>query len=265
MININSEIIYSTPRGRPPLLTDDIKRAISNIKKKYPTWSANRILKSIHQNWINAIKDKHPDWTDEQIDEKIKLPGVSTVGNFIREEFPKNKEYSEWLDQPFQLGLLHTAGPTKNTRNYKKITMPPEALPYIIDLQSWILRNNKAPLTIRQSIWASRLYPFVCKKRSLKDDELNDLWAYVGGYAWYEMICDDSNTKLDTTILDEALMGVRSWRDALYILSIPIELSEGFLSPGAFAWLLQKTKDDPEGRDILFNVLNIEDTKGGEK
>ena len=127
----------------------------------------------------------------------------------------------------------------------------------------WFVGLHGIPVGFRL-IWASRLYPFACKKLPTNDNELEQLWAYSGGYAWYEMICDNSNTKFDTTILDEALIGVRPWSDAMFILSIPIELSEGRCSPGAFAWLLEKTKDDPEGRKRLYKALNINEQKDGE-
>jgi len=112
------------------------------------------------------------------------------------------------------------------------------------------------------------LYAVVCSKVIPKgkklDNELQNLWAYSGGYAWYERICDISVTKFDTTVLDEGLLGLRDWRDAMFSLIAPVELEQGRCSPEMFAWLLDKTKDNPEQRTKLYEILHIPTEKDGE-
>ena len=162
----------------------------------------------------------------------------------------RNKD--DLLDIPWHLGTLEDN------------PLSPEAIRHVLLLQGWVKTNNEQPLTIRRVLWASRLYPVVCHKK-IKEQDLQNLWCISGGYAWYERICKISDTDFDTTVLDEAVIGLREWRDALFSLIAPAELKEGHCSPELFAWLLNKTKDDPEQRSKLYEILHIPTEKEGGK
>jgi len=241
-------------KGRPEKLTDKFRRLITarqeGRKKKLKAPAVQEEIKLVIEQCVRK-EASEKGWSEELIKEQIKdkLPGISSIQKYLKEIDP-GKVYL--LDNPWHIGTLDD------------YPLPSEAIRYVLELQSWVKRNGKQPLTILHALWASRLYSKVCGNK-IKEKELQNLWGYSGGYAWYDRICKMSGTNTDTTILDEAVMGLREWKDALFSLIAPVELKEGRCSPELLAWLLNKTKDDPEQRTKLYEILHISTEKDGEK
>jgi hypothetical protein len=238
-------------KGRPEKLTDDLKRWIvlhqQGRKKKLKATAIRADMRDfIEAELRQEIKDLDPPWTEELIQEEIDnlLPGLSIIQKFLK---PTNEKLDtpSVLDNPWHLGTI------------RGNPLPAEAIPYILAVQKWTKDKNVQPLTIRQAFWISQLYS-LWGKLPLKEKELRSLWAGAGGYAWYEQISEMSGIiHPDTTILDEALEGLRPWQDAMFTLILPEQLKYGTVSPTMLAWLLQKTKSkDKEVRESAEKIIN---------
>lgn len=241
-------------KGRPEKLTDEFKRLITTLqedrKKKLKVPALREEIRLVLEQRIRKeASDKG--WAEELLQEEIedKLPGISSIQKYLKR--PLSDEVF-LLDAPWHMGTLDD------------YPLPPEAIRYVVALQSWVKHEGKRPLTILHALWASRLYSVACEKK-IKKQDLHRLWCYSGGYAWYDRVCRMAGTNTDTTILDEAVIDLREWNDTLFSLIAPVELQEGRCSPGVFAWLLNKTKDNPEQRSELYRILNIHTEKDGAK
>lgn len=257
-------------KGRPEKLTDKLKQWIAtNQKSRKKRLKAPAIQEEIKRLLEMQVRkeafDRGIDWTEKVILGEVeeRLPGVSSIQKYLQQLDKRDTPSS--LDKPWHLGLISD----RDFMSNPEYRVTPEALPYISFLQLWVSKNNEQPLTIRHVLWASRLYAVVCSKVIPKGKKLNkelqNLWAYSGGYAWYERICEISDTKFDTTILDEGLLGLGDWRDIMFSLIAPVELKEGRCNPELFAWLLNKTKDKPAQRLTLYEILHIPTEKDGEQ
>ena len=256
-------------KGRPEKLTDELKQWITTHqvgqKKKPKAPAIQENLRLVIENQIREEgAQSGVSWPEKQIPFEIenRLPGISSIQKYLSEL--KERDKPSPLDKPWYLGLMAERDEQGHIK-HPKYSISAGALQYVLLLKLWVSNNNKPPLTIRQALWASRLYAGIKKHPvKVKEKELESLWCFAGGYAWYEGICQASGTKFDTTVLDEAFIGLRDWQAVMFSLIIPVELGEGRLSPASLAWLLNSTKDKPEERAQLYDILHINTEKEGE-
>ncbi len=194
-------------RGNSPNIKNGIRAAILYIKTLHDNWSANRIREYLLINHSRFNLGK----TD--------IPVTRSVYNVIERNQSTindmqdiaNSESFKKLESPWHMGTLGD------------YPLPPEALPYIVGVQEWREKTlddfgrPRKPLTIRESQWVARLYPFLEKYlMSLDKKKIKTLgqagyiaarylstWAET--YAEYQIICRLSGTPFDTTQIDRDL------------------------------------------------------------
>jgi hypothetical protein len=206
---IKVEKIKSAKRGRPELLTDDIKRALMSYRQKYPDWSAQRIIDKIYRDYFALWKAKSPQLNDDEINAKIRLPGKDSVLGYFRENKP-NEEKQSCLDLPWHLGVM---------AKKPQYNILAEAIPYILMVQNWaennpnIFNSKHEPLSIRQALWVSRLYGITSPDALKKNNDIKMvrsigqyLYQWSEAYATREKLCELSNTPFDTTKLDRLII-----------------------------------------------------------
>lgn len=220
----NVEKIKKDNRGRPRLLSDELKRAISRTKENNPDWSARRILEDIQKQLAKKLGKQHPDWDGEQIQNRVrllKLPSVNSVQRYIREISPPKKQQQRhsYLDsKKWHWGLMAERNPApKGGFKYPECQLPPEVIPDILAVQEWaneehpeaIMFSKSEGVTIRQALWIARLSGITNILRNSKLPSRFDinhwLWAWSKAYAQYEKLCELSKTPFDTSKLDNAI------------------------------------------------------------
>lgn len=241
-------------KGRPEKLTDEFRRLITALqegrKKKLKAPALQQEIRILIKQHIRT-EASEKGWSEEQAQGQIeeRLPGISSIQKYLGR---KPSFDIAPLDAVWHMGTLDD------------YPLSAEAIRYVFALQEWAEEKNERPITVLHALWISRLYSKICGNKYQKD-KLEKLWAYSGIYAWYDRTCKISDIITDTTLLDESVIDLRKFEDAYYSLSAPIELAAGRCSPELFAWLLKKTKDNPELRAELYKRLNISSEKEGEK
>ena len=163
-------------RGRPGL-SQEIKDALTKIRRRHPNWS------------IRDIEKKFPEFFPHL---KDKAPKRSSILNYFNNEEKVNLARIEEsdIDKLWSIGRSFTY-----TGN---IPINPEAVKRIIKIQ----QKANYPITIRKARWISYLSPSI-----EDDDKLNDI-SYC--YAYLELIADLSgalkNKEFDTYEYDKYLV-----------------------------------------------------------
>ena len=184
-------------RGRPLLLTPDVKKEITSIivggKNK---WTAKTIRDKIQLFLYEQVKkelsEKGLDWPEHLINDEVirRLPGESAIQKYIKPPIQPSE-----LEQPWHLGTLI---------DYQ---LSAEAILYILKINKWARSNGIAPMSIRQAQWIARLYRFIDNNKGGWQKPLEAaLWQASFVYASYQIICEYSNTDFDTNYLDEGLV-----------------------------------------------------------
>lgn len=197
MDKINAKV-----RGRPTLLTNDLKRYIDSYKQAHPHWSARNILDDIYRKFFIAYRENFPKWTDDKIEAylKSKLPGVNSVQRYIREI----TGHQSPLEQPWHLGLI----------SIRKYQVSADSVPDILSVQEWCEKEHPdvvffrkgEPLTIRQALWIARLHGITkimragIAKRKLKNF---DVWYWL--WEWSRAYAQCERLSLTTAKLDKAI------------------------------------------------------------
>lgn len=82
----------------------------------------------------------------------------------------------------------------------------PESIPILLKIKQFV---GLQKFTIRQAIWASRLYPLILDFYKNDEEELkNVLYAWSDSYAWEERISELTNSKFETSELDQGLLNL---------------------------------------------------------
>ena len=193
--------------------TEDAKKvsmkvtdAVIGVKAMHPKYSAAQILGDIKNNRVIYRLNNE------------RLPSRAEVYKILREnkEEVKNREkklsaVSTDLDKDWTIGCMVDLDP--------KYHISPESILHISLLQDYANDYLQPPfnlpyphLTIRQALWASRLYPIISRQHDNKyvnKDNLpqlyNKLWKWSEAYATYERINKAFNPPLDTAEMDQAL------------------------------------------------------------
>lgn len=199
MVLNNSE---KRQRGAPVKLTDEWKRAIASKNDKHPNWSAQKILDIMQRSIRETLSGRDKDEIQREID---KLPGISTIGNYLKEIRSPDNTKPCYLDLPWSHGFSVE----------KEKEVHPDALPYVYLVQQWAEKNKDMwgqpldRLTLRQALWINRLYGYFTRdKKTLKKKDIMSfiasyLYNWSKAYADRERICKRSKTPFDTTQLDK--------------------------------------------------------------
>jgi len=172
---------------------------------------------------VLLVKALNPDWSAEKvrqylaratngnliIPKNLLIPKKRTIQKILAEGKPQLDALNEEdLDKPWHLGLM------------REYDITAEAVPYIAGIQDWGEKvpdawgNPRKPLTIRQALWASRLYKFVGwylntldkkQKRQAPYHAGKFLWEWSEAYAQYEIICKLASVPFETEQLDKAI------------------------------------------------------------
>lgn len=244
-------------KGRPPLLTDELKRWITNrqagLKKKLKVPALQNELRPVIEEQVRK-EAVYKGCSDKLIQEEVeeRLPGVSSIQKYLSEIDPDKVSF---LDSPWHLASMLDS--RIDSRRY----IEPEALSYIFLVQGWleeypdIFKNPppQAPLTIREALWIAQLRGMLNDLRLAKRKDLPTiaqfllLWAKA--YAQRERICELSGTPFDTSTLDK---GIR-------MQGLPITINKTALIHYADRSLEIDTVD----KDLLERINQIQ--KEGEK
>jgi len=204
--------------GRPPKLTEDVKKVIAYIKSRHPDWSVREIEKQIPKFEPSLAG---------------KVPGRTKINEYISNKYKKNEAEvdASGIDSPWHLGIL------------KDYPLPAEDIAAIASVQVWLDGQKDKPyseptsikhwtefwtnnqmttstfsLTIREALWVSKLYkvnykitsPERARKFHIPESKPllefpYRLWYAAKTYADYQRLCELAGTPFDTTRLDEAL------------------------------------------------------------
>lgn len=97
------------------------------------------------------------------------------------------------IDQPWSIGAC--------AEYYDRI--PPESIPILIKINEL---KGLRKFSIRQAIWTLRLYPLIVKTYNEKEKFEEDIWLWPSAYAHVERVSELTNSKLDTSELDQKLL-----------------------------------------------------------
>jgi hypothetical protein len=126
-------------QGRPPVLTDEIKQVLGDLKAMYPTYSP-RALEKQWNYFVLYVKDKYSHLKD-------KGPGKSKINDWVNTCWKPNKD---------QIGIEKVW----NTAALKDEPISHESIPWLIGLQIQRGLYHSKPVTIRQAKWFDRLSGF---------------------------------------------------------------------------------------------------------
>ncbi len=98
------------------------------------------------------------------------------------------------IEQPWGIGAC--------AEYYDRIS--PESIPILMRVEQL---KGLQTFSIRQAIWVSRLYPLIMETYNNEDEKFKvDIWAWSSTYAHMERVSEMTNSKLDTSELDQALL-----------------------------------------------------------
>jgi len=203
--------------AKNPLITDDIRQLIATVYLENPDFRAKEIRKEVEARLLRANPKTKPNW-----------PGLSAVQKILTQVRNRNTERPselKELDDPWCIASM------------VKYPITAEALPHVLQLQVWIAEKINRLITIREALWAARLYTVTKNMEELQD--------YARDYALYEKIRElygESYTKTFGRDLDvfASMTGQE----------IPFERKKAILKPvsgfSAVKWyLVQETVMDP--------------------
>jgi len=126
-------------QGRPPVLTDEIKQVLGELKAMYPTYSP-RALEKQWNYFVLHVKNKYSHLKD-------KGPGKSKINDWVNTYWKPNKD---------KIGIEKVW----NTAALKDESISHESIPWLIGLQIQRSLYHSKPMTIRQAKWFDRLSGF---------------------------------------------------------------------------------------------------------
>ncbi len=98
------------------------------------------------------------------------------------------------IDQPWGIGAC--------AEYYDRIS--PESIPILMRVEQL---KGLQTFSIRQAIWVLRLYPLIMETYNNEDEKFKeDIWAWSLVYAHMERVSELTNSKLDTSELDQELL-----------------------------------------------------------
>lgn len=234
-------------RGRPDNPKyEKVKNIVADLHGKNPTWSPRRIHIATSESILKSLSKQFPTWKETDIKAKAQeyLPSKSWIRDYLKGVVTPNikKTKDSGLDTPWHLGLMAEKDKEGNIK-HPEYNISPEAVPYIENIQNFIEKFPDTdlglpwkPLTIRQVLWAARLYrlsenyvqAFLSGKEGKRIAKKENRNAdYYGGkfllefsiaYADAERIATLSGTELNTTELDKSLRNreypLVGWKDA---------------------------------------------------
>jgi hypothetical protein len=178
--------------AKAAFLGNNILQVIAGVYLEHKDWRAkevlvqvNKILASIGLNEIS----------------------LSTIQRELAKYHKKEREQAlpggiRAIDRIWSIGIL-------KDREYE---LPSESLPIVLEIANYRIHAKRMPLTIREALWASKLYPVIASfnsGRTLSEiAQIIDKWvnAYATQDLINELLGDD---KLETTGLDWALIESR--------------------------------------------------------
>ncbi len=172
------------------------------------------------KKYAAQIFSEHPDWNAAQVHRQlivilgeVKAPGISAIQKYMPALKKKWQDIQETgLDNSWHLGTL------------REHPLSAEAVHLCLKINKLLAKENKIikPVTIREAEWIAQLYSYIehNKTQWRKSWELS-LWSAASVYAAYQILCDISNTDMDTRELDGALLQGRR-QFVLYWASNPV-------------------------------------------
>lgn len=157
-------------KGRPKAISDKAQRLIVN-------YAVNTDLR----------RDKLAAILRSEISKNGERPPAEET---LKRKISEARNRTSSLDQPWSLRSIRD-----NKGNKESYQFSPESIPYILKVQT--VSGDTGPVTIRQALWISCLYPVI--------NDIQLLAQVSGRYARYERICEISNTPFDTSEFDAAL------------------------------------------------------------
>lgn len=180
---------------RRPRITDDVRRAIAELRYRYPDWTAERIRGALRP--LTGITP----------------PSIRAVYKLLQDIPPHTARFEE-MEQLWHLGLL-----SKQEFRLRYPELSAEAIGHILEAQKaardFFERrphpSGRAPvyiaMSVRTALWVARLHEAVRVFWAPDDKFQYHLVLYCVSmyYGRFELICELSHTNFDTSELDEAL------------------------------------------------------------
>jgi len=159
-------------------LTQEVTNMIMQIHLDNPDFGAKRL----HAELLDQMKQR-------ELDRKYgtKWPGVSVVGKVlknIRERDEKRTDKSKRLDKRWSMASM------------AKDPLPPESLPYVLQVLKYCFEKKNLQLTVREVKWVAQLYALYI------DQPVEDIYEAAHGGAVAELIAELSEKVLDLTDAD---------------------------------------------------------------
>jgi hypothetical protein len=137
----------SMSRKGHEILTDEIKKYITQIKYNHPQRTMKEIRADVRLYLIDKIKKENPEKKDKDIvrmvDDDSLVPGESSINKFLTpvNQKIKNKDSQDYI---WTIGSL------------VQFELVKEVVPIILAEQNRRNENKYAPIETRQALWVSR-------------------------------------------------------------------------------------------------------------
>ena len=217
--------------AKAAFLSNNILQVIARVYLEHKEWRAKEVL-----NQVNNILASRG----------FKEIALSTVQRELAKYHKKEREQAlpggiKAIDRIWSIGIL-------KDREYE---LPLESIPVVLEIANRRIHARRTPPTIREALWASRLYPVIVRfnngRKLYETAQIVDDW--VNAYATQDLINElVGNDKLDTTVLDWAL--IESHGDYKRYLEKPMYPPPDFKSP-----VKELT---PEEREELTQAIALE-------
>jgi hypothetical protein len=146
-----------------PKITDNVRRTITEVWVDHQDWVAKEVMTEVHTRLRKNNPNVKPNW-----------PGISAIQIELKKLRGRDSDTKEKGDP------LNLQDKPWNVITLMEYDLPPEALPTVLEVWLFRLRENFSPLTIREAKWVARLHKTV--------SDIQRLDFHASRYAFTERI-----------------------------------------------------------------------------